>query len=92
MSTLKMVLHVEKVLKTTIQKHLSKSQKFARKISVVEFRYSQIINLRHFTYDSEPYYDLMKFYFETLLEILVSSQISSESPNFLYSECLINFM
>ena len=41
-----MVLHVEKNLKTTIQKKLRKSQKFARKISVAEFRYSQTIFLR----------------------------------------------
>ena len=41
-----MVLHVEKTLKTTIQKKLQKSQKFARKISVTEFRYSQAIFLR----------------------------------------------
>ena len=41
MSTLKMVLHVEKTWKTTIQKELRKSQKFARKIPVAEFRYSQ---------------------------------------------------
>ena len=46
MSTLKMVLHVEKTWKTTIQKELRKSQKFARKISVAEFRYSQTIFLR----------------------------------------------
>ena len=46
MSTLKIVLHGEKTLKTTIQKNLSKSQKFAREVSVVEFRYSQIIFLR----------------------------------------------
>ena len=46
MSTLKMVLYVEKTLKTTIEKKLRKSQKLARKISVVEFRYSQIIFLR----------------------------------------------
>ena len=46
MSTLKMVLHVEKTLKTTIQKKLRKSQKFARKISVAEFRYGQTIFLR----------------------------------------------
>ena len=50
MSTLKMVLHGEKTLKTTIQKNLSKSQKFARKVSVVEFRYSQTIFLQ-FTVD-----------------------------------------
>ena len=41
-----MVLHVEKTLKTTIQKKLRKSQKFARKISVAEFRNSQTIFLR----------------------------------------------
>ena len=41
MSTLKMVLHVEKTLKTAMQKMLPKSQNFARKISVAEFRYSQ---------------------------------------------------
>ena len=45
MPTLKMVLHVEKTLKTTIQKKLRKSQKFERKISVAEFRNSQIIFL-----------------------------------------------
>ena len=43
MPTLKMVLHVEKTLKTTIQKKLRKSQKFARKIFVAEFRNSQTI-------------------------------------------------
>ena len=41
-----MVLHFEKNLKTTIQKSLPKSQKFARKISVMEFPYSQPIFLR----------------------------------------------
>ena len=41
-----MVLHVEKTLKTTIQKNLPKSQIFARKLSVAEFRYSQTILLR----------------------------------------------
>ena len=46
MSTLKMVLYVVKTLKTTIQKKLLKSQKFARKVSVTEFRYSQAIFLR----------------------------------------------
>ena len=44
MSPLKM--HVEKTLKTTIQKKLPKSQKFARKISVTEFNYGQTIFLR----------------------------------------------
>ena len=43
MSTLKKVLHVEKTLKATIQKNLSKSQKFARKIPVAEFCYTQTI-------------------------------------------------
>ena len=46
MSTLKMVLHVENTLKTTIEKKLRISQKFARKISVAEFRHSQTIFLR----------------------------------------------
>ena len=46
MSTLKMVLHVEKTLKTTIHKKLRKSQKFARKIYVADFRYSQTIFLQ----------------------------------------------
>ena len=46
MPTLKMVLHDEKTLKTAIQKKLRKSQKFARKMSVAEFRYSQTIFLR----------------------------------------------
>ena len=43
MSNLKMVLNVEKSLETTIQKNLPKSQKFAKKISVEEFRHSQTI-------------------------------------------------
>ena len=46
MSAWKMVLHVEKTLKTIIQKKLRKSRKFARKIFVAEFRYSQTIFLR----------------------------------------------
>ena len=46
MSTLKMLLHVEKTLKTTVEKKLRKSQKFARKIYVAEFCYSQTIFLR----------------------------------------------
>ena len=41
-----MALHVEKTLKTTIQKNLPKSQIFARKISVAKFHYSQTILLR----------------------------------------------
>ena len=46
MSTLKMVLLAVKTLKTTIKQNLTKSQKFARKISVAEFRDSQTIFLR----------------------------------------------
>ena len=45
-STLQMVLHVHKTLKTTNQKKFRKPQKFARKISVVQFRYSQTIFLQ----------------------------------------------
>ena len=41
-----MVLHVEKTLKTTIQKKLPKSRKFERKISVAGFSYCQTIFLR----------------------------------------------
>ena len=43
MSTLKMVLHVQKILKITIQKNLSKFQEFAMKIFLVELRYNQTI-------------------------------------------------
>ena len=46
MSTLKMVLRVEKTFETTIQKKLQKFQKFAWKISVAEFCYSQTSFLR----------------------------------------------
>ena len=46
MSTLKMVSHVEISVKTSIQKNVPKSQKFARKISVAEFRYGQTIFLQ----------------------------------------------
>ena len=45
MPTLKMLLHVEKTLKTTIQKKLRKSQKFERKLSLAQFRNSQTIFL-----------------------------------------------
>ena len=58
MSALKMGLHGKKMktLKTSIQKNLSQSQKFARKVTVVEFRYSQTIFIffavhSNFTYD-----------------------------------------
>ena len=46
MPLLKMVLHVEKTLRTTIQRKLQKSHKFARKISVVKFRNSQTMFLQ----------------------------------------------
>ena len=76
MSTLKMVLQGEKTLKTTIQKNLSKSQKFARRVSVTDFRYSQTIFFTvysNFTYNSEAY-DLTKLYFET------SHSVSGRTP------------
>ena len=41
-----MILYVENTLKTTIQKKLQKSQKFARKISLAKFCYSQTTLLR----------------------------------------------
>ena len=40
-----MALHVQKTLKTTMQKNLPKYQIFARKISMAEFHYSQTILL-----------------------------------------------
>ena len=51
------------------QKNLSKSQKFAGKESVLEFRYNYSTNHffavhSNFTYDSETY-DLLKLYLET---------------------------
>ena len=54
----------------------SKSWKFARKISVAEFRYSQttfFVVHNSFTDDSEAH-GFMKLNFETLPEILASSQ------------------
>ena len=74
MSALKIILHVKKTLKTIIQKNLSKCQELARKKSAAEFHYSQTIFVVHsnFTYASEAN-DLMKFYFGSLLEMLVSS-------------------
>ena len=62
MSTFKVVLHGEKTLKTTNQKNLSKSQKFAIFVIVKPLFFSVRSN---FTYDSEVY-DLMKLYLETL--------------------------
>ena len=67
MSSLKTVLHVEKTLKTNIQKNFSKSQKFARKVSVAEFHYRKTIFFAihsNFTYDSEAY-DITKLFLET---------------------------
>ena len=71
-STLKMILHTEKAMKTTIQKNL-----FTKSPKSAEFRCSETIFFSvhsNFTYDSEAG-DLMKLYFKTLLEILVSSQL-----------------
>ena len=69
-----MVLYVEKTLKTSIQKNLSKSHKFVKKISVVDFFKVKPFYAVHsnFTYDLEACYP-MKLYFETLLDILISS-------------------
>ena len=52
MSTLKMVLQSEKTLKTTIQKNLPKSQKFARKISVAEFSKFEKLPEMHLLFNS----------------------------------------
>ena len=99
MSTLKMVLLVAKTLKTTIQK---KSPKCARKIPVPQFCYSQtiffflrfsvivlmnlkLLILRNF---------ILKLYLRSwfLLNLNCTHYILiSVSPNFLYSNCLINF-
>ena len=60
-----MVLYGQKTLKSIIQKNLSKSQKFARKVTLAEFRYSQtnFFTVRsNFTYDSEAY-DLIETLF-----------------------------
>ena len=46
MSALKMVVRGDKTLKTTIQKNVSKYQKFAGKVSVAEFCYTQTFFLR----------------------------------------------
>ena len=56
-------------MKTTMQKNLSKFQKFSRKVSVAEFPYNHSSNHffavhSNFTYDSEAY-DLMKLYLGT---------------------------
>ena len=54
MSTLKMVLHVEKTSKSTIQEELRKFQKFARKISMAEFSLGGfIITLFHSNLDEK---------------------------------------
>ena len=67
MLPLKIVLHVEKTLKPTIQKTYQNLR------NLQQLCYSQTIFLRNFTYDSEAS-DLTKFHFETLSEILISSQ------------------
>ena len=51
-------LSVAITLKAAIQNSLSKSWRFSREISVVEFRYTETIVFgihRNFTYDSETY-------------------------------------
>ena len=68
MSPLKMVLHAEKSLKPTIEKTYQNLR------NLQQLCYSQTIFLRNFTYDSEAS-DLTKFHFETLSEILISSQL-----------------
>ena len=73
MSSLKTVLHVEKTLKTNIQKNFSKSQKFARKVSVAEFHYRKTIFFAihsNFTYDSEAY-DITKLFWKLHIQSLV---------------------
>ena len=55
MPTLNMFLSVAITLEATIQNNLSKSRKFLREISVVEFRYSETILFEiysNFTHDS----------------------------------------
>ena len=69
MSPLKMVLHAEKSLKPTIEKTYQNLR------NLQQLCYSQTIFLRNFTYDSEAS-DLTKFHFETLSEILISSQFN----------------
>ena len=70
MSNLKMVLRVEKTLKTNTQKMLPKSPwKFPWKVSVAKFCYNHSSDHfftvhSKFTYNSEAY-DLMKLYLET---------------------------
>ena len=93
-----MVLLVAKTLKTTIQK---KSPKCARKIPVPEFRYSQTIFFLRFSVIVLMNLKLLilrnfilKLYLRSwfLLNLNCTHYILiSVSPNFLYSNCLINF-
>ena len=64
MPTLNIFLFVAITLEVAIQNNLSKSQRFSREISVVQFRYSGTIVFginSNFTYDSEIY-DIVKLY------------------------------
>ena len=64
MPTLKIFLSVTITLEAAIQNNLSKSWRFSRDISVVEFRYGGTIVFgihSNFTYDSETY-DIVKLY------------------------------
>ena len=62
MPTLNIHLCVAINLEAAIKNNLSKSRKFSRELSAVEFRYSEIIVFgihTNFTYDSETY-DIVK--------------------------------
>ena len=102
MSTLKLFLHVEKTLKNTVQKNSPEIyQKFARKISVAEFGYSESIFFTvhsNFTYDSEAYDLIWNFTLRIYLRFWTPFNLNcthriliSVSPNFLYFNHLINF-
>ena len=65
MPTLNIFLSVTITLEGAIQNNLSKSRRFSREISVVEFRYGGTIVLsihNNFTHDSETY-DIVKLHF-----------------------------
>ena len=64
MQTLNIFLSVAITFEAAIQNNLSKSWRFSREISVVEFRYTETIVFRirsSFTYDSETY-NIVKSY------------------------------
>ena len=77
MPTLNMFLSVAITLEATIQNNLSKSRKFLREISVVEFRYSETILFEiysNFTHDYETY-DIVKHYYDSLIIYLSLNSI-----------------